>query len=102
MAESIKCSLEVYSAATFSLSTPRRYLAGVVGDDIVFVVTSAAVGSFTGNLTIAVTGEPSGAVVTLNPVDGIIAHNGTCTVTVDTDACSEVVSTLTITGTPVV
>jgi len=96
MAETVKVSLEVYSAATFSLSTPKRILAGVVGDDISFVVTCSAVGSFTDDVKIGVTGAPSGAVVTYDPVNQLAAPGESVTVSIDTDACSAAVTTMTI------
>ena len=96
MAESTKCVLEVYSAATFSLSTPVRVKGGVVGDDVTFVVTAEAVGAWAGSVTIALTGAPTGAVVSYDPDPPTIADGESVTITIDTDACSESVSKMTI------
>jgi len=96
MAESTKCILEVYAAPTYSLSTPIRVKGGVVGDDITFVVTATAVGAWTDDVTIALTGAPTGAVVTYDPSPATIADGESCTISIDTDACSESVSKMTI------
>lgn len=97
MAESIKCILEVYDAATYSLTTPRRYLAGVVGDDISFVVTPSAVGGYTGTVEVELTGAPAGAVITYLPT-GAQAMDTAVTITIDTDDCTGGdISTMTIT-----
>lgn len=96
MAESVKCILEVYSAATYSLSTPVRVKGGVVGDDITFVVTATAVGSWEDDVTIALTGAPTGAVVTYDPDPPTIADGESVTISIDTDACSASISTMTI------
>lgn len=99
MAESIKCILEVYAAATFSLSMPKRNKAGVIGDNIVLTVNTEAVGSYAGDVAIAITGYPSGAGITYSPVSGIVTVGSPVTITIDTDACSAGTSNMTVTGT---
>jgi hypothetical protein len=96
MAESVKVTLEVYSAPTFTLSTPRRTLPGVVGDDVSFVVTCSAVGSFANNVKIGVIGAPSGAVVTYSPVNQLAGPGESVTITINTDSCSAGTTTMTI------
>jgi hypothetical protein len=83
MAESVRCVLEVYAAATFSLSTPIHTKGGVVGDEITYVVTPAAVGGFTGTVEIAATGIPAGGSVSYSPT-GPQAMGTAVTVTIDT------------------
>lgn len=87
MAESLRCKLEVVAAPTFTLSAPYHIVAGVVGDSVEFTVTMAAIGAFTDDVVLEVTGEPDGAVVTYDPVDATIAPGETLTVTVDTTEC---------------
>jgi len=96
MAQTEKVILEVYAAATYSLSTPIHIKAGVVGDDITFVVTATAVGSWTDDVTVALTGAPTGAVVTYVPDPPAIGDGESVTITIDTDACSAGTSTMTI------
>ncbi len=96
MSESVKVTLEVYAAPTFSLSAPRRYAPGVVGDDVAFTVTMSAVGNFSSDVVLECVGAPAGAVVTYSPVDATIAPGETLTVTIDTDACDAGVTTLTV------
>jgi hypothetical protein len=99
VSESIKCVLEVYAAATFSLSMPKRTKAGVVGDNIVFTVNTEAVGSYAGSVAIAITGYPSGAGITYSPPSGIVTVGSPVTITIDTDACVAGISNMTVTGT---
>ena len=101
MAQSEKVILEVYAAATFSLSTPVHIKAGVIGDTVTYVVTVSAVGAYTGTTHIAATGTPTGAVVTYTPTNGNAAVDGSVTVSIDTTACSAGTSTITITGSTV-
>lgn len=98
MAESTRCILEVYSAPTFSLSTPRHYLAGVVGDVISFDVTASAIGAFTGDATVVLTG-PDPSDITYNPSNGVIGPGEHVTISIDTSGWSESITTLTVTGT---
>ena len=98
MAESVKCSLQVYAAATFSIWTPKHIKGAVVGDDVTYVVNTEAVGSYSGNVTITLTGAPTGAVVTYAPAQTVVVGNPV-TISIDTDACSESESDMTITGT---
>ena len=101
MAESVKCVLEVYSAATYSLSTPVRVKGGVVGDSVTYIVTASAVGSYTGTTHVVLTGAPTGAVVTYSPTNGNMAVGGSVTISVNTTSCSAGTSTMTITGSTV-
>lgn len=98
MAESTRCVLKVYSTPTFSLSTPRHYLAGVVGDIISFDVTASAIGAFTGDATVVLTG-PDPAYISYNPPSGVISPGESVTISIDTSGWSESVTNLTITGT---
>jgi hypothetical protein len=98
MAESIRCKLDVYAAATFSIWTPRHIKTGVVGDDVTFVVNTEAVGAYSGNVTVTLTGAPTGAVVTYTPTQTVVVGNPV-TVSIDTDACSAGTSDMTITAT---
>lgn len=83
MAESVRCILEVYDAATFSLATPIHTFGAVVGDEVSFVVTPTAVGGFTGTVEIELTGLPAGASVVYLPT-GPQAMDTAVTVTIDT------------------
>jgi hypothetical protein len=96
MSESVKCTLEVVAAPTFTLSCSRSIRAGVVGDDVVFYVKMNAVGSFTDDVELEVTGLPTGANVSYDPVDAIIAPGEILTITIDTDACSAGVTDMTV------
>jgi hypothetical protein len=88
MSESVRCTLEVVAAPTFTLSCFKPIRAGVIGDDIVFYVKMNAVGNFTDEVTLEVTGLPTGANVSYDPVDATIAPGEILTITIDTDACS--------------
>ena len=101
MANTTKVVLEVVAAATFSLSTPIRVKAGVVGGTVTYVVTASAIGSYTGTTHVVLTGAPTGAVVTYAPTNGNMAVDGSVTISVDTTSCSAGTSTMTITGSTV-
>ena len=96
MAESVRCKLEVVAAPTFSLSAPIHTVAGVIGDNVVFTVKMAAIGAYSSETVLAVTGAPAGAVVTYDPVDASIVPGETLTITIDTDACSAGITDMTI------
>ena len=96
MAESERIKLEVVAAPTFSLAAPIHQVAGVVGDNITFTVVMSAIGAYTSDVVLALTGYPTGAVVTYDPVDATIAPGETLTITVDTDLCSAALSDMTV------
>lgn len=96
MAQSEKVILEVYDAPTFSLSTPIHVKAGVVGDTVSWVVTASAVGGWTGSVTLELVDAPSGAEVTYDPNPATIADGESVTISVDTTACSEAVTRMTV------
>lgn len=97
MAEAVRCLLEVYPAPTFSLSTPRHYLAGVAGDQISFDVLASAIGNFTGDATVVLTG-PDPSDIIYNPANGVIGPGERVTITIDTSGWSQTIMDLNITG----
>ena len=84
MAESERIKLEVVAAPTFSLYSPVHTGAGVVGDSIVFTVEVSAIGSFTSDVVLALTGYPVGASITYDPADATVAPGETLTITIGT------------------
>lgn len=101
MANTTNVILEVVAAPTFSLSTPVRIKAGVIGDSVTYTVMASAVGAYSGTTHVALTGYPTGAVVTYDPSNGNMAVDGSVTISVDTTECSAGTSTMTITGSTV-
>ena len=68
-------------------------MAGVVGDDISFIVTPSAVGGFTGTVALDVTGLPTGANISYAPT-GPYAMDTAVTITIDTDGATGAISTI--------
>lgn len=96
MAESERIKLEVVASPTFSLYSPIHTKAGVVGESIVYTIEMSAIGSFTDEVVLELTGYPDGAVVTYDPVDATISPGETLTITIDTSGCDPDIYDMTI------